>query len=253
MRQHQESPLRPSHQPNGQVLAAEGSGNVEPPDLPDGLFADDEEPEGAILSENGGKEHINSVPPQPQENDGNEPIKCKPSGDEDCQEPRVLRDPGAPSQKDIDEHEAGGHATYRRWCEACVEGRGVGEPHLRAKKQESTIPILAFDYLFVTSGDEIKTCGETTLLELDEHKMKILVAIDTTSGCIFSHVVEKKGVEEDRYSVDKLVGDIEWLGCNKIILKSDNEPAIVQVFMETLKIIESQYGGPGHGGASGTV
>ena len=68
--------------------------------------------------------------------------------------------------------------------------------------------------------------------------MKILVAIDTTSGCIFSHVVEKKGVEEDRYSVDKLVEDIEWLGYNKIILKSDNEPAIVQVLRETLKSLK---------------
>ena len=100
------------------------------------------------------------------------------------------------------------------------------------------MPILAFDYLFVTSGDELKTRGETTPLEMEEHKMKILVAIDTTSGCIFSHVVEKKGVEEDRYSVDKLVEDIEWLGYNKIILKSDNEPAIVQVLRETLKSLK---------------
>ena len=119
MRQHQESPLRPSHQPNGQVLAAEGSGNVEPPDLPDGLFADDEASEAIVLNDD----------------EENEPIKCKPSGDEDCQEPRVLRDPGAPSQKDIDEHEAGGHATYRRWCEACVEGRGVGEPLMRPRSR----------------------------------------------------------------------------------------------------------------------
>ena len=77
MRQHQESPLRPSHQPNGQVLAAEGSGNVGPPDLPDGLFADDEASEAIVLNDD----------------EENEPIKCKPSGDEDCQEPRVLRDP----------------------------------------------------------------------------------------------------------------------------------------------------------------
>ena len=194
---------------------------MEPPDLPEGLFANDEASEAIVLNDS-----------------ENEPIKCKPSGDEDCQEPRVLRDPGAPSQKDIDEHEAGGHATYRSWCEACVEGRGVGEPHLRAKKQESTIPILAFDYLFVTSGDEVKTRGETTPLEMEEHKMKILVAIDTTSGCIFSHVVEKKGVEEDRYSVDKLVGDVEWLGYSKIILKSDSGPAIVQVLKETLKSLK---------------
>ncbi len=38
---------------------------------------------------------------------------------------------------------------------------------------------------------------------------------------------EEKGVEDDRYSVDKLVEDVEWLGYNKIILKSDNGPAIL--------------------------
>ena len=44
MRRHQESPLSPSILTSGKVLAAEDSGNVEPPDLPDGLLADDEVP-----------------------------------------------------------------------------------------------------------------------------------------------------------------------------------------------------------------
>ena len=59
------------------------------------------------------------------EHEGNDFIVSKATGDEECQPQRVLKDPGMPSQKDIDEHEAGGHATYRTWCEACVEGRGV--------------------------------------------------------------------------------------------------------------------------------
>ena len=64
---------------------------------------------------------------------------------------------------------------------------------------------------------------------MEECPLKILVAIDTTSGSTFSHVVQKKGVEDDRYSVDKLVEDTEWLGYKQIIFKSDNEPATVQV------------------------
>ena len=67
------------------------------------------------------------------------------------------------------------------------------------------IPILAFDYLFVTSADETKTREEITPPELEECQLNILVAIDTTSGSIVSHVVQKKGVEDDRYSADKLV------------------------------------------------
>ena len=42
--------------------------------------------------------------------------------------------------------------------------------------------------------------------------MKTSVATDTTSGSIFAHVVQKKGVEEDKYSVDKLAGDVAWRG-----------------------------------------
>ena len=82
MRQHEGSHLRPSIRSHGQVLATEGSGNVEPPDLPDGLFANDEASEAIVFNDD----------------EENEPISCKPSGDEDCQEPRLLRDPGAPSQ-----------------------------------------------------------------------------------------------------------------------------------------------------------
>ena len=206
-------------------MATEEGGGIEPPDLPDGSFADDGPP--SI-----------EVPVGESDGEGEELVVIKPTGDEECQPQRVLKDPGAPSQKDIDEHEASGHATCRTWCEACVEGRGIGEPHLRGKGQESTIPILAFDYLFVTPEEEIKTREGITPPEMEECQLEILVAIDTTSGGISSHVVKKKGVEDDRYSVDKLVEDVEWLGYSQIILKSDNEPAIIQVLDETLKSLK---------------
>ena len=62
MRAHQDPHIRQSNQPFGEVLATEGSGNVEPPDLPDGLFADDEASEAIVLNDD----------------EENEPIKCKP-------------------------------------------------------------------------------------------------------------------------------------------------------------------------------
>ena len=89
------------------------------------------------------------------------PIISKPTGDEECQPQRIFKDPGMPSQKGIDEHEAGGHATDNSWCEASVEGCGIGELHSTGKGQESTIHVLAFDCLFATSADDIKTRGET--------------------------------------------------------------------------------------------
>ena len=34
-----------------------------------------------------------------------------------------------PTKRVKQEHEDSGHAVYRSWCAACVEGRGVGDQH----------------------------------------------------------------------------------------------------------------------------
>ena len=104
-----EEPLSPSTAPIGQVLAFEEDGKELPSDLAD-LFAGAEPPMEPQLVDS--------------DDEGEEPLASKPTGEEDCQPQRIVRDPGMPSQRDIDEHEAGGHCTYRAWCEACVDGRG---------------------------------------------------------------------------------------------------------------------------------
>ena len=40
--------------------------------------------------------------------------------------PRVRMNTKNPTRRVKQEHEASGHAVYRSWCAACVEGRGVG-------------------------------------------------------------------------------------------------------------------------------
>ena len=51
-------------------------------------------------------------------------------------------------------HEDSGHAVYRSWRAACVEGRGVGGQHrielLEEEERERTTPIEAFDYGILT-------------------------------------------------------------------------------------------------------
>ena len=37
--------------------------------------------------------------------------------------------PKNPTSREKQEHEDSGHAVYRSWCAACVEGRGVGGQH----------------------------------------------------------------------------------------------------------------------------
>ena len=43
--------------------------------------------------------------------------------------PRVRVNPKSPTSREKQEHEDSGHAVYRSWCAACVEGRGVGGQH----------------------------------------------------------------------------------------------------------------------------
>ena len=56
-------------------------------------------------------------------------------GNEDDEEPleaeipRVRMNPKTPTSREEQEHEDSGHAIYRSWSAACVEGRGVGGQH----------------------------------------------------------------------------------------------------------------------------
>ena len=62
--------------------------------------------------------------------------------------------PKNPTSREKQEHEDSGHAVYRSWCAACVEGRCVGGQHrmelLEEEERERTTPIAAFDYGFLT-------------------------------------------------------------------------------------------------------
>ena len=68
--------------------------------------------------------------------------------------PRVRMNPKNPTSRETQEHEDSGHAVYRSWCAACVEGRGVGAQHrielLEEEEREIMTPIITFDYGFLT-------------------------------------------------------------------------------------------------------
>ena len=74
--------------------------------------------------------------------------------DEDAFEAEIPRVRVNPTSREKQEHEDSGHAVYRSWCAACVEGRGVGGQHrielLEQQERERTTPIVAFDHCFLT-------------------------------------------------------------------------------------------------------
>ena len=124
--------------------------------------------------------------------------------------PRARMNPKNPTSREKQEHEDSGHAVYRSWCAACVEGRGVGGQHrielLKEEKRERTTPIVAFDY------------GFTTLENADA--FPILIWRDSRYG---QTCCERKGLTA--YFISFLVGFVKDLGFRRNILKCDNEPS----------------------------
>ena len=56
-----------------------------------------------------------------------EQIECKDEDvSEEAKKPEVLRDPGAPTPKEVEEHNVT-HLPFRSWCPHC-QRKGTGEP-----------------------------------------------------------------------------------------------------------------------------
>ena len=142
-----------------------------------------------------------------------------------------------PSKSEYDEH-CVTHCPYRPWCRHCAEGRGQEFGHHRRKEHDpNRVPMLAFDYAALTDKGEF--VDALTVDWSDESVTRVLVVglrtPDDRQSCAFGHVVPCKGVDTDQYAVDCLVSDILWAGYTTIMLKSDNEPAILKLLIESLR------------------
>ena len=113
--------------------------------------------------------------------------------------PRAKTNPKNPTSGKKQEHEESGHAVYRNWSAAHVEGRRSGGPHrielLGARRNNSNV---SFDYLFMKQGHT----GTFPILSL----------VKTGATCC-----ERKGTTA--YSISFLVGIIKDLGFRRILLK----------------------------------
>ena len=166
------------------------------------------------------------------EEDGKAEVEDVELNAEEAEERKVLPTPVLPSQAEIDEHWID-HYPYRNWCGKCVEGRGRERPHFRVADRRK-IATVVFDYCFL-SKNGVYTREEWESMPAEAEGAKILVVREIVSKCTFAHVVKSKGIDDDRYSVDCLVRDVEWMGHTRLMLRSDNEPAIVALLKETLK------------------
>jgi hypothetical protein len=116
------------------------------------------------------------------------------------------------SQREIDEHEATGHAVYRAWCAHCVGAYGLEHQHRMVNREEDEIPVVSCDFFFM--GQDEEKC--VPMVAMVDNRTKTISA---------SALPDKKAIT--RSNVKVLSNFFKALGYNRIINKSDNEPAIV--------------------------
>ena len=117
-------------------------------------------------------------------------------GDEH-REPRRRNSPSDPTSKEIEDHVLTGHASFRSWCAACVQGRGRAERHQEDGQKEledsSKVPVVSWDYCF------LGTKNRASEVEVEQRgDSPVLVMHDSVTKSIFAHLIPAKGVDFPR-------------------------------------------------------
>ena len=60
-----------------------------------------------------------------------------------------------------------------------------------------------------------------------DHAVRVIVAYCGGSRSLFMHVVLSKATSMDKFAAERIVEDIGYLGRTRVILRSDNEPALL--------------------------
>ena len=132
-----------------------------------------------------------------------------------------IKKPEMPTQKEIDEHMIT-HTPFRAWCPHCVAGHSSCGYHLRKKddqKEENSLPTVHMDYMYMKSEKKEEVTDE------EEHdSMPILVMCDQKTDMMFSSLVPKKGAHA--YAIMRVCNDLSLLGHERVVLRSDGEPAL---------------------------
>ena len=132
----------------------------------------------------------------------------------------VLQTPALPTVEEREAHRAAGHHPAAAWCEDCVRGRGVEEPHRRRPAEKEDAPLLELDYSFLDdAGDqapkEVKTATTISLYD-QSTQLGITSALESKTGNMV-------------YILGLLTGFLDSLGHTRARLRTDGEPSIVMV------------------------
>ena len=167
--------------------------------------------------------------------EANEPTDAQSEGEQGDEEAQPVRQGSVPVKPTLEVREKHRitHRPYRRWCRHCQEGQAIGDGH-KASQNEPLFPIIGVDYFYLTPGGEVVTNDQVEEGEESEN-VKCLMIRDRMTKCIFAMVIPQKGVDQDRWVVKQVVEAIEWLGHSKVLVKNDQERALVSLVREALK------------------
>ena len=127
-----------------------------------------------------------------------------------------------PSREVYEEHMRT-HVPFRSWCEFCVKGKSRANMHKKGGDNvrdpiQSEVPVIAMDYTFPRQKEDNRA----------EHGgMPILVMKNNRDKWVSAFVVPQKGACE--YAVKAVARGIQNAGSNRIIVKSDQEPALKEL------------------------
>jgi hypothetical protein len=104
------------------------------------------------------------------------------------------------------------------------------------------VPLISCDYLFITQKGIFSRNGLSE--EERENSLTVLVIYCSANRSIFAHAVPKKGLGQDLgpegYLIEQIRDDILWLGHHQIMIRSDNEPALLQVVDRALIALKAK-------------
>ena len=141
---------------------------------------------------------------------------------------RVKKAPTEPTAEERAEHEIL-HEPYRSWCRACVAGRGRSDGHFARTNAEKQFPVIGIDYGYLkdkpSSEEDVLDEPDTQLVGGKPRPNPILCGRNSEDRWIFGYSLQAKGATQ--YGAQMLEEEIRRLGSGRIIIRSDQEPAIL--------------------------
>ena len=130
--------------------------------------------------------------------------------------------PKGPTDQEREAHSRT-HLPFRSWCPQCVAGRATAAAHATREREERSVAGMDFDYCFLRNRKA-------------EESTPVLVSKDRGTSMIGAHVVPCKGAETE-WVQQQIVRDLQKVGhYGRVVLKSDQEPAIVDVLKAAAKL-----------------